>query len=207
MSDPDPSAIYELTSAPSHLLHRAQQFAADRFSEAMDGEQITQRQFAVLTAVAANEGLTQTDLVKATGIDRSTLAELVARMSRRNLLLRERARLDARANTVRLTDEGRTLLDYAAPRVRAADEAILSALAKNKRAAFLDTLKRIAETLDAPEPAPAPSGPKADAAADAKAQKKRGKKAKDSKPEKAEKVAKADKPGKGKKAKKASKSK
>src|SRR5262245_13882325 len=72
------AAGYDLSSSPSHLLHRAQQFAADRFAAAVEGESITQRQFAVLVGVAAKEGLTQTDLVNATGIDRSTLAELVA---------------------------------------------------------------------------------------------------------------------------------
>ncbi len=142
---------FDLASSPCHLIHRAQQFAADRFSEEMAGASITQRQFAVLIAVAENEGLTQTDLVRATGIDRSTLAELVARMADRNLLLRERAKTDARANTVSLTAEGRALLADATPRVERADEAILEALPKPKRAAFLETLQRIARVLDDPD--------------------------------------------------------
>lgn len=140
---------FDLTGSPSHLLHRAQQFAADRFAEETAKEPVTQRQFAVLTAVAANEGLTQTDLVHATGIDRSTLAELVARMTRRGLLARKKAASDARANTVTLTAEGRSILNGAAPAAERADEKILSALPKNKRAGFLDTLQRIARVLDA----------------------------------------------------------
>ena len=84
-SQPDP-ADFNLAQSPGHLLHRAQQFAAERFAKAMAGAKLTQRQFAVLHATAEREGLTQTELVKATGIDRSTLAELVARMVR-NLYL------------------------------------------------------------------------------------------------------------------------
>jgi len=102
-------ADFDLAVSPGHLLHRAQQFAADRFSEATGGVEITQRQFAVLCAVKADEGLTQTRLVQATGIDRSTLAELVTRMAAKGLLLREKAPGDARANAVRFTDEGRKL--------------------------------------------------------------------------------------------------
>jgi len=144
---------FELTDSPGHLLHRAQQFAAERFTKAMSGAKLTQRQFAVLNATGAREGLTQTELVKATGIDRSTLAELVARMVRNGLLEREKLPDDARANAVRLTDDGRALLDAATQGAREADKLILSALPKNKRASFLETLRRIADTLEKGEEA------------------------------------------------------
>ncbi|MGD2132852.1 MAG: MarR family winged helix-turn-helix transcriptional regulator [Maricaulaceae bacterium] len=147
------SSGYNLQTSPSHLLHRAQQYAADRFSTAFGKQAITQRQFAVLVGVAQKEGLTQTDLVRATGIDRSTLAELVARMSSKGLLKRSRAKTDARANTVSLTPKGRTLLSGALPKVRAADSAILGTLAKTKQSGFVSTLKDIAETLDKAEEA------------------------------------------------------
>ncbi|HYF22654.1 MAG TPA: helix-turn-helix domain-containing protein, partial [Caulobacteraceae bacterium] len=64
-----------LDSSPSHLLHRVLQIALDVYAEETGPGAVTQRQFAVLTAVSRNEGLTQTDLVRATGIDRSTLAD------------------------------------------------------------------------------------------------------------------------------------
>ena len=119
---------FDLALSPGHLLHRAQQFAADRFSETTGGVEVTQRQFAVLCAVNAQEGLTQTQLVAATGIDRSTLAELVSRMAAKGLLVREKAPGDARANAVRFTDEGRKLYATAIEGAKAADEAILGAL-------------------------------------------------------------------------------
>ena len=85
----------------------------------------------------ADEGLTQTGLVKATGIDRSTLAELVARMIAKGLLERERSSVDARANAVHLTDAGRAALEAAGPRAQAADEALLKLLPSGKRDGFL----------------------------------------------------------------------
>ena len=115
-----------LDRSPSHLLHRALQLALDIYAEEAGANALTQRQFAVLSAVQAKEGCTQSELVRATGIDRSTLAELVARLIGKNLLGRERSTLDARANTVRLTDEGRTAVAEAAPRVAAADARILA---------------------------------------------------------------------------------
>jgi len=145
--------VFDLAQSPGHLLHRAQQFASERFSAAMGEAKLTPRQFAVLSATAAEEGLTQTQLVKSTGIDRSTLAELVSRMVRNGLLARKKLPEDARANAVHLTDEGRTALAAATQGASEADRAILSALPKNKRASFLETLRRIAETLEKGEEA------------------------------------------------------
>ncbi len=191
-----------LERSPSHLLHRALQVALDIYAEEIGPDAVTQRQYAVLSAVAAHEGLTQTDLVRTTGIDRSTLADLVARMIGKSLLARQRSASDARANTVRLTEQGRAALDLASPRVAAADERILGLLPSRKRDSFLDVLKdmsRAAEALGEGEAEAAPAkGKKKDKAAKAeKAAKPKAEKA--AKPAKAEKPPKADKPAKAEK--------
>ena len=64
---------------------------------------LTQRQFTVLIAVDQNEGVSQTALVKMTGIDRSTLADLVARLLAQGYLQRRRTKDDGRTNSVRIT--------------------------------------------------------------------------------------------------------
>jgi DNA-binding MarR family transcriptional regulator len=168
----DPGA---LEGSPSHLLHRVLQRALDLYAESAGPGAVTQRQFAVLAAVQADEGATQAGLVKVTGIDRSTLADLVARMIAKGLLERERSVLDARANAVRLTDAGRAALEDAAPKTRAADEALLKLLPGSKRAAFLAALSAMA----AGERGKDPAKPKRSKSAKkvAKAQKKARKKA------------------------------
>jgi DNA-binding MarR family transcriptional regulator len=179
------SAESTLERSPSHLLHRALQLALDIYAEEAGPGAITQRQFAVLTAVQAREGCTQSDLVKATGIDRSTLAELVARLIGKGLLARERSALDARANTVSLTDAGRASVQEAAPRVALADERILALMSSAKRESFLKTLAEMAKAAGKPH-----AEPEADAAERRKAK------------EKAKAAKKADKKKKKKKAKK-----
>ena len=189
-------AAKALDRSPSHLLHRALQLALDIYTEETGPDAVTQRQFAVLSAVAAHEGLTQTDLVRATGIDRSTLADLVARMIGKSLLARERSTQDARANTVRLTDEGRAALDVAAPRVAAADARILKLLPLRKREAFLGVLADLSAAAEAlVETEEAETAPKAKKKKKVKAEKapKAPKAAKASKPEKVAKPAKAEK--------------
>jgi DNA-binding MarR family transcriptional regulator len=177
-----------LDRSPSHLLHRALQLALDIYAEEIGSGSLTQRQYAVLSAVAAREGCTQSELVRATGIDRSTLAELVARLIGKNLLGRERSTLDARANTVRLTPEGRAAVEETAPKVAAADVRIMALMPAGKRDAFLKTLRDMAKAVGDAEAPAEPKKPKAE------------KKAKAAKPEKVEK---ADKKKKKKKTKKA----
>ncbi|UDF03697.1 MarR family winged helix-turn-helix transcriptional regulator [Asticcacaulis sp. AND118] len=145
-----------LENSPSHLLHRVLQIALDIYTEETGDSALTQRQYALLLAADSTEGLTQTDLVKATGIDRSTLADMVARLITKGLLERERSATDARANLVRLSDEGRAALSEIRPKVEAADERILSLLSPPKRDSFLKLLRRIAavreeDAVDAPK--------------------------------------------------------
>jgi DNA-binding MarR family transcriptional regulator len=151
---------YVLSKSPCHLLHRVQQLAADRFGAA----DITLRQFTVLAAVSGRTGQTQTDLVNATGIDRSTLADMILRMEERGLLTRGRSADDGRAKSVALTASGRSALATSAPRARQADDAILGALPRGKRAPFLEILRTLADAADEPAPEmkrPAPKARKA----------------------------------------------
>lgn len=193
-----------LADSPSHLMHRALQLALDVYSEEVGPEGLTQRQFAVLEAVSAKAGLTQTDLVRATGIDRSTLADLVARMETKKLVERQRSTMDARAMAVRLTEAGTSALDAMRPRVQSADKRIMALLPKGKRDAFLGVLAELAATADAaPDLAKAEARAAKKAAKEAKKAEKAAKKAAD-KPARTKKP-KAEKPAKAPKAPKAPK--
>jgi MarR family transcriptional regulator, temperature-dependent positive regulator of motility len=143
---PTPSAS-DLDRSPVHLLHRAGQCASDVFQAEMANGDLTPRQFAVLLSVSQNEGLSQTDLVERTGIDRSTLADIVRRMLKKGLLQRRRTREDARAYAVKLTDEGRQVLAQTQPFSRRVDDRILAALPAQSRERFLEDLQNIVTAL------------------------------------------------------------
>ena len=144
-SKPQKSAS-ALERSPSHLLHRAVQLALDIYAEELGAGAITQRQFAVLAAAAEHEGATQTDLVKITGIDRSTMAEMAARLISKGLLERRRSAFDARANAVSLTEAGRGVLEEARPKMQAADARLLKLISGGgRRQAFVGLLQDLIE--------------------------------------------------------------
>lgn len=74
------------------------------------GTEMTPRQHSVLRAILANPGLSQVMLVQATEIDRSTLSDIVRRLTKRGLVKRSRSRKDGRAFDVRLTQIGEAAL-------------------------------------------------------------------------------------------------
>ncbi|MEL6373821.1 MAG: MarR family winged helix-turn-helix transcriptional regulator [Pseudomonadota bacterium] len=141
-----------LDASPIHLLHRAGQCASELFADEMLDDDLTPRQYAVLVTVASHEGLSQTALVDRTGIDRSTLADVVRRMLKKGLLHRRRTKEDARAYAVKLTDEGRDRLSAAGPVASMVDNRILSVLEPGQRERFLADLRLIVEALSQANP-------------------------------------------------------
>ena len=89
----------------------------------------------------------QTNLVEMTGIDRSTLADIIRRMLKKGLVQRRRTKEDARAYAVKLTEEGRRILQSAEPMARKVDDRILQALPSAQRDRFLTDLNTIVKAL------------------------------------------------------------
>lgn len=159
----NPAYPFDIKRSVVHLLHRAEQCTADTFSTRLAHRDLTPRQFAVLVAVAVRESATQTTITEDTGIDRSTMVDVVRRLMKRGLLQRRRSRLDARSYIVRLTDLGRKVADAALPEATEVDQAILSALSVDERNDFVETLSRIVETLTAASMRARASGGRLDA--------------------------------------------
>lgn len=135
-----------LTSAV-HLLHRAGQCADEIFSLNLPANAMTPRQYAILKAVETSVDPSQTTLVEITGIDRSTVADIVKRLVERGLLQRRRTRRDARMYALKLTVRGQAALRAAEPAATSTDDKLLSALSPAERAAFVDALARIVKSI------------------------------------------------------------
>lgn len=147
-----------------HLLHRAGQCADELFALNIGKSDLTPRQFAVLKAVVTSEEPSQTVLVDKTGIDRSTLADIVRRLVEKGLLQRRRTRQDARMYAVRMTEQGSALFRNAEPAARQTDERLVSALSQRDREQLLESLNRIVKALTPPPGAKTQTATKADLA-------------------------------------------
>lgn len=132
------------------VLQRASMLATYLF-EQYAGRELTARQFAILHAVSQTKGGSQTALVSLTGIDRSTLSDVVERLVKRGLLRRRRDQKDTRVWVVRLTPDGEEALKRGEAVARKVEEAVLACVPAARRGQFLDALTKIGETtIDAP---------------------------------------------------------
>lgn len=141
-------AKFDLNKSPGHLLNRARQYSFDQYAKEVGSSGLTPRQFTVLHAVSQNQGCSQTALVKLTGIDRSTLADMIGRMLKKRLLSRRRTKTDARANAVGITSTGRKAMNRVREKAMKADAAFMKAVPSSQRASFLRALRAVSDAID-----------------------------------------------------------
>ena len=80
------------------------------FNAALGALEVSPGLFGVLVIIEANPGLKQTELARATHLDRSTVVSVIDNLERRGLVVRRSAVSDRRSNALELTAEGSALL-------------------------------------------------------------------------------------------------
>jgi DNA-binding MarR family transcriptional regulator len=131
-----------MTSLPLfHLFHNACQRADQIFASFDAG--LTPRQFIVLAAVAGKDGISQTEITRLTGTDRSTMTQLLAFLQTRKYVTRRRPKRDARRYAVSITCAGNDALAAARTAALATDAALLSNLDVSQRTQLFSTLETI----------------------------------------------------------------
>ena len=143
-----------------HLLHRAAQVAAHNFMSEQSGDnRLSDRQFIVLAALVRKEGTSQAEISHDTGIDRSTMADVVKRLQSRGWVARRRSKSDGRAYAVKLTAEGRDVLRDASTAAVRAQEALANLFSPKELRSAVNLLQRISDVRSsaADEPARMPA--------------------------------------------------
>lgn len=131
---------FSLLRAPGHLLRRNHQRSFEIFARHV-GDDVTRQQIAFLIALYNRPGASQRDLVESTGIDKSTIKEMLGRMIKRGWVARDRDPQDNRAYTMGITPAGEALLLERMRSVKAAQDEILAPLAPEHRQRFLRDLR------------------------------------------------------------------
>jgi DNA-binding MarR family transcriptional regulator len=134
---------FDQSRAPGHLLRRAHQVSVDFYVAEVGEAGPTPPQFAFLLMVERHPGASQAELVRLTGIDRSTLAEMARRLVARGLLARRKDAADGRANALRITAGGRRMVAATLPKVALAQARVLALLPRKRRAAFIADLRTL----------------------------------------------------------------
>ncbi len=124
---------FEQRRVAGYLIRLCQQRAVDLFVEEVGVDGPNPRQFSVLINVFQNPGMSQTALVEASGIDRSTLTEVLKRMIGRGMISKRRAAEDQRTNALFLTEEGLATLETAFEDAERVQDRILDTIPATRR--------------------------------------------------------------------------
>ncbi len=124
------------------LIRRAQQRHVAIWMREVSAD-VTSVQYAVLLVLEQRPGVSQRELGDELDLDRSTIAELAARMVRNGLVARAGDPSDKRRNTLYLTDKGQAQLDELKPRVETVEHILTQHLSSAER----DSLRSLIERL------------------------------------------------------------
>jgi DNA-binding MarR family transcriptional regulator len=130
---------------PGYLLRRLHQIHYALFFEECAAFDITPVQYGLLTTLSLNPDLDQNSIGRELGIDRTNVADVLARLARRGLLERHRSKQDKRMVLARLTPAGQRITDEMYSAMLKAQNRLLAPLLPDERRAFIDTLLRLIE--------------------------------------------------------------
>jgi DNA-binding MarR family transcriptional regulator len=134
MTDAADEAEREPHQYLGYLIRRAQQRHVAVWTEMVSTE-ISSVQYSILVVLDRDGEASQRELCDAVDLDRSTIADLVARMERRELVERRRDTADARRKTVTLTAHGRAEHERLRPRVEEVQRVLIGSMpAETERA-------------------------------------------------------------------------
>lgn len=140
-----------LHTAPGHLIRRAQQVHTTLWGERVSSD-LTSVQYNVLLVLHHEARIDQRTLGERGSLDKSTGADVIARLETRGLVARIRDSADGRRNLLTLSAEGRDqLLRHAAAVVDVQHE-LLRPLSSPQRQVFLRLMKQICEPISRPAP-------------------------------------------------------
>ncbi|HYS96878.1 MAG TPA: MarR family transcriptional regulator [Candidatus Dormibacteraeota bacterium] len=127
---------------PGHLLRRAVQAMNLLWDEEVS-HTITSPQFAALNALYGEPNLDQRTLGMRISLDRSTMAEVVSRLSARGLVRTERDTHDGRRKTITLTTKGLHTVQQLIPRTHAMTARLVGPLDTRQREELLRSLLEV----------------------------------------------------------------
>jgi len=134
----------DLRRHPGHLVRRAQQVHTWLWNTEVSPE-VTSPQFAVLYALRAGQNIDQKTLGERVSLDRSTTAEVVARLTARGLVVRFRDARDSRRNRLRLTAAGLRTAERLTPRAVRMNRMLVSVLSDGEQAELLRMLSLVVD--------------------------------------------------------------
>jgi DNA-binding MarR family transcriptional regulator len=134
-------AIGALDGHLGYFIRRLQLWVFQDFIRTLAPVDIGPAQYSVLVVIAANPGLSQSDLADRLGIERARLVRLLDKLERRGLTQRLNSRSDRRSHALRLTRAGHSTLRRAKTLAAVHEARLTEKLGTDRRRQLIDALR------------------------------------------------------------------
>jgi DNA-binding MarR family transcriptional regulator len=144
--EPEPGwdPLPALAGRLGYLLKHARERLAELTAEVLAPFGVTGRQVAVLIAIDDRAPLSQQEVARRLGVDRTTMVDLIDELQAKALVQRRQDPADRRRNVVALTPAGTATLDGASRATQEAERRFLASLPDPQAAAFRAALRSVA---------------------------------------------------------------
>jgi DNA-binding MarR family transcriptional regulator len=136
-----PLDIGVLNEHLGYFIRRLQVWVFQDFIRTLAPVDIRPAQYSVLVVIAANPGLSQSDLADRLGIERARLVRVLDKLERRGLTQRLASPTDRRSHALRLTREGQKLLKRATMLAATHEAKLVEKLGPEQRKSMLELLQ------------------------------------------------------------------
>ena len=136
-----PLDIGVLNEHLGYFIRRLQVWVFQDFIRTLAPVDIRPAQYSVLVVIAANPGLSQSDLADRLGIERARLVRVLDKLEKRGLTQRLASPTDRRSHALRLTREGQKLLKRATILAAAHEAKLIEKLGAEQRKSMLALLQ------------------------------------------------------------------
>ena len=141
---PDGGLLPALADRLGYLMKHAHQRLTDLTGSALAPFGISGRELAVLIAIDDRAPLSQQEVARRLGVDRTTMVALIDDLENKSLVQRRQDPGDRRKNVVILTNAGRVTLRRASAVTEEAERRFLAPLSGAAGAAFTEALRAVA---------------------------------------------------------------
>ncbi|GJD52102.1 Transcriptional regulator SlyA [Methylobacterium crusticola] len=155
---PRPLRLGSLAGAIAYNLRLAQQASFAAFAAAAGSGGLKPGHYALLQLVHDNPGLSQTDLSRGVGLDKTTLTPLIRELEADGTVARSTDPRDRRSRQVRLTAAGEARLAALRACAGRHDARLDAIVGPERKAELVDLLRRIADALEGEGEAPGSAG-------------------------------------------------
>jgi len=140
------------TSRVGYLIKRAQTVLHDAMDDALSATKLTVTEFAVLTALDDEPGLSNADLARRAFVTPQSMHAVLQELEQRRFVVRRAHPQHQRVLQAALTEAGRRTLRSAADAVRTVEEQMLGKLSESARSRLASALSSCIESLaEAPD--------------------------------------------------------